>query len=391
MNKLVVLALSVFGATCAFAQTCDNSDVSKKIFNIISTDNQGFIDEITTAGDAVVDVNGVTLTSTSAASYGGFFFNGATAFQGDGGFSAKFAIQAGAGTGGGEAWEFIVADSGSRQFQPPPYSPGSANNGLSGWSRQNAMVIEFDSLNSGATEQDSSNNHISMFVGGAQVCEVTSSISFSDGNLYYVWVDFIGLQTTMEVRVSAANTDTRPTSATVACGVDMWSTLNINAANHIGFGAYNPSGASGAQHNLREIISITDAYRPEDLQDTSGECSYFTDCALRSTNSLCTTFLGNGQCTFETCPPTYVWTVGGGSCCAFVEKSSYRATGPAADIVNGGTTTCARTRVTVVYPTDASACSSGAVPTTIAATTATTVAATTVATTIATAAPDEDF
>lgn len=347
----IVFLLTLCGL--AVAQTCDNSDVSQVIHSDVTTDNGGFVNSITLSGDASVTLQGIDLTTTAAGSAGGFFFNSPTAFAGDGGFSAKFAIQSTGGSGG-EAWEFIVADGGSRQILPAPYGPGSAANGLSGWSRSNAMVIEFDTENSGAAEQDDgASNHIAMYVGGAEVCQSAAPFAFADGNTHFVWVDFIGFSQTMEVRV--ATTNSRPAAVTVQCGVDMWNTLSITPLNnYVGFAAYNPPGSTGALHSMREMISLTDAYRPE---DTDGACEYYTECELRSVNSLCTTFLGNGLCSFQSCPPVFTWAVGGASCCAFVEKSSYRATGPAAAVVAGGTTSCERQRVTTVYETDAANCS----------------------------------
>lgn len=375
----MLLLAAVVGV--AVAQTCDNSDVSQVIHSDVTTDNGGFIDSIALQGDAVANVQGIDLTSAAAGSSGGFFFNSPTAFAGDGGFSAKFAFQATGGSGG-EAWEFIVADGGSRQILPAPYGPGSVAETLSGWSRANAMVIEFDTLDSSGTdEQDEvgSGNHIAMYVGGSEVCQASVGFAFANGNTHFIWVDFVGFSQTMEVRVATSNT--RPGSATVQCGVDMWSTLSITPTNnYVGFAAYNPAEAAGAQHSLREMISLTDAYRPE---DTNGQCAYYTECELRSVSSLCTNFLGNGQCSFESCPPVYMWTVGGGSCCAFVEKASYRATGPPADVVAGGSTTCERQRVTTVYETDAANCVGGVVAAT------TVVPTTTTATVLPTA--DEDF
>lgn len=350
----IAIVLTFFGL--AWAQTCDNSDVSQVIHSDVTSTNAGFTNSITLQGDAAVNLEGIDLTTASAGSSGGFFFNAPTAFAGDGGFSAKFAMEATSGSGG-EAWEFIVADGGSRQILPAPYGPGSAANGLSGWSRSNAMVIEFDTLNSGAAEQDGgADNHIGMYLGGAEVCQSTVPFAFADGSTHFVWIDFIGFSQTMEVRV--ATTNTRPTAVTVQCGVDMWNTLSITPTNNfVGFAAYNPAGSAGAVHSMREVISLTDAYRPE---DTDGNCAYYSECQLRSVNSLCTTFLGNGLCSFEACPPVFAWTVGGSSCCAFVEKSSYRATGPAAAIIAGGSTTCERQRVTTIFETDAANCAGGA-------------------------------
>lgn len=351
----IVISLALFGL--ALAQTCDDSDVSQVIHSDLTSDNGGFANSITFQGDAAINLQGIDLTTASAGSSGGFFFNAPTAFAGDGGFSAKFAIQA-TGGAGGEAWEFIVADGGNRQILPAPFGPGAAANGLSGWSRSNAMVIEFDTLNSGATEQDGgADNHIAMYLGGAEVCQSAAPFAFADGNTHFVWVDFVGFSQTMEVRV--ATTNTRPAAVTVQCGVDIWNTLSITPTNnYVGFAAYNPAGSAGAVHSMREMLSLTDAYRP---QDTGNQCAYYSECQLRSVSSLCTTFLGNGQCSFEACPPVFAWTVGGSSCCAFVEKSSYRATGPAASVIAGGTTTCERQRVTTIYETDAANCNGSAV------------------------------
>jgi hypothetical protein len=85
------LALSVAAlATFAAAQSCDefNAGVATG-----TTDVGGLGAEATLSGDAESQAFSTKLTSPSSGSFGGLFFTAATAFQGPGGFSAKFSIQ----------------------------------------------------------------------------------------------------------------------------------------------------------------------------------------------------------------------------------------------------------------------------------------------------------
>lgn len=364
MNTILAFVTIIFFATAITAQTCDNTGISQVFHSDITQDNGSLEGEITLYGDSAktgvpaLDFSGITLTDSTPANYGGIFFNAPVAFQGDGGFSAKFAMLAASGGTNGEGWEFIVANSNNLDFAPPPFGPGNPSAGQGGWSRTNAMVIEFDTLDSsGSEEQDNSGsgNHVAMYLNGAEICQASVTETFGDGNPHYVWIDFIGFSTTMQVRLSSANS--RPEDPTVECGVDMWGSMSITENNHIGFGAYNPPSSDGAVHTLTESITFTDAYRPI---DTDEECAYYTDCALRSQNSLCTTSNGDGTCSFDSCPPVYAWTIGGGSCCSFIERNSFRSTGSDGSIVDGGSTTCALQRVTVVQlASDDSLCNGG--------------------------------
>lgn len=376
------------------AQVCDNTGISLIAQSDITSDNGSFGNEITLSGDALLDSTGISLTNTqndNAGTYGGLFFNNPANFAGSGGFSAKFALRQTAGSGG-EGWEFIIANSNNRDFAPPPFGTGNPSNGLAGWSRTNAMVIEFDTSDaSGEDEQDSSGtgNHVGMFLNGAEICQESVSSNFADGSTHFIWLDFIGFATTMQVRISTL--DSRPATPTLECGIDVWGSMSISQDNHVGFGAYNSAASTDAVHYLVEQIDYTDAYRPIDTDDT---CAYYTDCELRSSNSLCTADNGDGTCSYRTCPPVFAWTVGGGSCCSFVERNSLRSTGDNVNIIDGGRTSCAQQRVTVVKEVDDSGLCDGttnpAIVEEFTEAPATTEPVTVVPTTIATAAGNDD-
>jgi Legume lectin domain len=346
---VVVVALQ---AVIASAQLCDETEVSQVLHSDITTSNGVFSGSIGLRGEARVTLQGVNLTSSAASSYGGLFFSSSTNFQGDGGFSTKFALQSSAGLGGGEAWEFIVASSSSLSIRPPPYAVGSPNYGVSGWSRMRALVVEFDAdSSSGAAEQDVAGmgSHIAVYLSAVEQCKKAIPIAFSDGGLYYVWIDFVGFRRLLEIRVSQNGVNVRPKKPTVECAVDVWSVLDIKSSNHVGFEAYNPPGTSGAEHSLVQVITLTDAYRP---YDTAGTCASYANCRRKTENSLCTSPTGDGTtCTIETCPPTYVWDIAGTNCCSFVEKASWRITGSTAGVTAGSTVPCALTRTTIIYPT----------------------------------------
>jgi hypothetical protein len=361
-----IFAVFMLHVLVASAQLCDDTEVSQILHPDITTLNGIFSDSIALQGEALVTDQGVNLTSAAIPSdadpnnpegFGGFFFKSPTNFQGDGGFSSKFALQTSEGMGGGEAWEFIIANQNSLDIVPPPYSSGSANFGSSGWSRARALVIEFDTDDSsGVAEQDTLGigTHIAMYLNGVEQCETGVTSSFSDGGLYYIWVDYIGFSTTLEVRVSPNGENTRPATATARCSVDVWSVLDITQDNYVGFAAYNPAKSLGSEHSLVEVLTLTDAYRP---YDTRGTCASYSNCRLKSENSLCTKPNGDSvTCTIETCPPVYVWDVSGASCCAFVEKASWRITGSAVGVTSGSSVTCEEKRTTIVYATNLSNC-----------------------------------
>lgn len=338
-------------------QTCDNTQVSQVLHSDITSDNGVFRSSISLQGQAAVDSNGVTLTSTSAAAYGGFFLTTNTNFQGDGGFSSKFAIQAVSGQGLGEAWEFIIASEANRAFAPPPYAEGSASYGLSGWSRSNSFVVEFDAVaNSGAAEQDFlvSGPHIAVYLDGIEQCKTPVDAAFASGSVYYIWIDYIGFSSTLQIRVSAAGQDARPSSVTTSCSVDIWSVMDIDASNYVGIAAYNPSSSSGASHALRSIFTLVDAYRPV---DTDGQCAFYSRCSLKTENSLCTSPRGDGTtCLLTACLRTPVWDVAGSLCCAFVEKSSWRIAGGVVAPEAGRVVSCSQQRTTIVYEAPAGTC-----------------------------------
>lgn len=335
------------------AQVCDTSEV---IYSKLTTINSAFTSQIAIAGDIVIDNVDTTLTSTTADSYGGFFFTSPTDFTGPGGFSVKFTVQStDISAGVGDAWEFIVAGSSNLDLVPPPYSAGSTNAGLSGWSRLNAFVVEFDSLDSGTAEQDSSANHVAIYLAGNEECKTDIAVSVSSGDKYTIWVDYSGFSAKAEVRVSAANDGTRPTTATLMCELDIWSTLDISGSNHIGFMAYNPA-SGGAEHSLVDTLSIADSYNPYDA-DT---CAIYANCAQKTVDALCliSQGQGSGSCLLNSCTAGYVWDVSGTDCCAFIEKSTWglsasAGSGPFSD---GDTVACEEVQRTIAFLTTSDNC-----------------------------------
>lgn len=338
----------------AIAQICVSSEV---IFSDITSINSAYTSQISLAGNANVDRTDTSLTTTASDSFGGFFFNSPTDFTGPGGFSVKFTIQStDTSVGVGDVWEFIVAGSSNLDLVPPPYAPGSGNEGLSGWSRRNAFVVEFDSLNSGGTEQDSSTNHVAMYLAGTEQCTTDVSFSFASGNQYTVWVDYSGFAAKAEVRVSTANDATRPTSATLSCDVDIWSTLDISAANHVGFMAYNPS-RGGAEHSLVDSLSVADSYNPYDA-DT---CAVYANCAQKTVDGLCLTPQDSSNCLLSDCSAGYIWDVTGTDCCAFIEKSTWGLSDSAGSgpFSAGQVVACEQVQRTIAFLTTSDDCAGG--------------------------------
>lgn len=336
-------------------QTCASNTILSITYTDLNNGNSAFTSSITTGGDMGVGTTSTTLTSTAGDSYGGFFFSSPTDFQGPGGFSAKFVIQAtDTSAGVGDAWEFIVAGSGNINIEPPPYTSGSASFEQSGWSRLNAFVMEFDALNSGTDNDDESTNHIAGYLAGTEMCTTNLGASLASGDKYTVWVDYNGFSTSAQIRISSANSETRPTSATIDCSVDIWGTLDISSANYIGFMAYNPS-SGGAQHSMVDTLSIVDAYRPFD----SNDCAAYANCAQRSvTGNLCLTSSDSSTCIVGSCDPGYIWDESGSECCAFIEKGTWSLSDSVdvSTLSSGDVVACQESRKTIAFPVDTSNC-----------------------------------
>lgn len=359
MSLLFILASSLFFINqlgTIHAQTCASETILSVTYTDLNDKNSAFTSSITRDGDIVVGSTSTALTTTASESYGGFFFTAPTDFQGPGGFSVKFILQAtDTGASVGDAWEFIVAGSSNLDIVSPPYTSGSTNNGLSGWTRLNAFVVEFDTLNSGSDHEDDSTNHVAGYLAGTEVCSQDLAVSLASTAKYTVWVDYNGFSTSAQIRISDANSETRPDDATLDCNVDIWGTLDISASNHIGFMAYNPTGG-GAEHSMVDVLSVADAYRPFD----SSDCAAYANCAQRTgTDNLCLTSADSTTCTLSSCAAGYVWDVSGTECCAFIEKGTWAladsaGSGPFSD---GDTVDCEEVRRTIAFPVDASNCS----------------------------------
>lgn len=335
------------------AQTCVSSQV---IFSDLTSINSAYTSQISLSGNANVDSSDTSLTTTAADSFGGFFFASPTDFTGPGGFSVKFAIQStDTSAGPGDVWEFIVAGSSNLDIVSPPYSAGSGNEGLSGWSRRNAFVVEFDSLNSGTGEQDESTNHVAIYLAGDEQCKTDVAFSFASGDKYTVWVDYSGFASKAEVRVGGANDDTRPTSATLSCDVDIWSTMDISTANHVGFMAYNPS-TGGAEHSLVDSLSVADSYNPYDFDS----CSVYGSCSQKNVDALCLTPQTSSTCLLADCSAGYIWDLSGTDCCAFVEKATWALSDSAGSgpFSAGDTVACEQVQRTIAFLTTPDQCAS---------------------------------
>lgn len=350
---LLVPLLSLLAyLTPTYSQTCVSTEV---IFSDLTNVNAAFTTQIARSDSLRIDSTGTYLTDTSSNSAGGFFFTSPTDFQGPGGFSVKFVLQStDTSVGVGDAWEFIVASSTNLDLLPPPYANGEPNAGLSGWSRLNAFVVEFDSHNSGSDEQDTSTNHIAIFLSGTKVCSADVPFSFASGDKYTVWVDYSGFATQAFIRVSDPNDGTRPTSSTLTCDVDIWSTVDIDASNHVGFMAYNPS-TGGAEHSLVDLLSVADSYNPRDA-DT---CAIYANCVQKDiTDAQCLAELSSSTCLISSCDAGYVWDVSGTDCCAFVEKSTWilSASAGSGPFLDGAVVDCETAQRTIATLTDSSNC-----------------------------------
>lgn len=351
------LLLFLYVLPSAIAQVCDFNTVTVTTFANLTTEDPTFTNAITLLGDATISTAAISLTTTSPTSYGAFFLNNPTSFQATGAFSLKFTLSTLATAAASGAWELIITTAANRSIAPPPYAPGAAANAVAGWSRLGALVVEFDSSNSGSSEQDDSASHLAVFLSGVRQCTTDLIVPPATTGEQTVWIDYDGFSTRLDIRIGTAGSDVRPTATTLSCVIDIWSTLDISTAHHIGFAAYNNGVTSGAAHALMGPITIIDAYRPLDTSD----CAAYAKCAPRTTNTplcLLDDFDLDGSCLLLQCNEGHVWDVSGSSCCAFVEKGAWVATDAAGPgpFVPGQFLQCEQKRRIVGYLTTSNNC-----------------------------------
>ncbi len=330
------------------AQFCNDYTISRIIYAEITTSSPIFRPEIELYGDATVLSSHTRLTKAAPGSFGGFFLAAPTEFQGPGGFSVKFALKAFGGKANGDAWELIIARENAAVL-PAPFGLGKSAHGKSGWSRRGALVVEFDARNSGASEKDANENHVSAFLDGVEQCETKLSSVFDDGQKRTIWVDYIGFKTTLEVFISSPGSSKRPGSPTLRCSVDVWAKLDINQRHHVGFAAYNAPDSGGVEHALVDGISVSDAYRPFDAR----YCAVYAPCRVKEDRKLCVVPIGNNMCELQRCDTKYVWDVTGDRCCGFIEKASWVVKGNLTNFdEEGDRASCVLDRKTISFIAD---------------------------------------
>lgn len=355
----------VFTALClqVRAQNCDTTGITTLVVADVSTISSDSTATLVGAATAQA-LSGIELTTAVSGSFGGLFLNNPTAFQGPGGFSIKFSIQNTGTANHGGAWEFIIAESSNRAFSSPPFASPAASNGLSGWSRKNSFVVEFDIRDSGTPEQDTSSDHISVFLAGAEqmVCKhgLPAGTSFGSGTQYTIWIDYSGFNTNLEIRYGT-DSSTRPTAAATSCSVNVWGTLDISNSHYIGFGAYNDASgdADATVLSLTESLSAVDARRPID----GATCAIFDKCSRKSVNGLCSPLndASASTCTLVACGTACQWDLSGSRCCAFVERGGWQATDSTAANQAGDVVSCSLIRNTILQEVDDNLCSGAAV------------------------------
>lgn len=111
-----------------------------------------------------------------------------------------------------------------------------------------SLVIEFDTYQNGYAE-DPNNNHIGINLNGKvkSIATVKSPFIMNNGSTYYVWVDYDGNATKLDIRIS--DSSTRPAEATLSHTIDL-SDLYTGAV-YVGF-----SAATGAGHEQHDIKSL---------------------------------------------------------------------------------------------------------------------------------------
>lgn len=123
---------------------------------------------------------------------------------------------------------------------------GGAGGGIGYQGINNSVVIEFDTWNNGAVD-DNDGNHVGIALNGNidSVVQQTVATRMNNGAIWSAWVDYNGLTDLLEVRLS--QNGSRPDDVLVSLNVDLVSILGVPDA-FIGF--TSGTGAAGGYHDI---------------------------------------------------------------------------------------------------------------------------------------------
>ena len=113
----------------------------------------------------------------------------------------------------------------------------------------NRVAVEFDTFVN-HEYNDPAVPHVGIDIGGnLNSATASSPISFNNGAVWYVWVDYVASSQNLQVRVSS--TSAKPLNATISSTVNLFTTtLGFSSTMYLGFG-----GASGADLETATVLS----------------------------------------------------------------------------------------------------------------------------------------
>lgn len=134
---------------------------------------------------------------------------------------------------------------------------GGSGGGIGFANLPNSVGVEFDTWNNGNVDQFNG-NHIGIDINGNMASNPLVPVvqTLNDGSIYSAWIDYNGLNDSLEVRF--AQNSNRPVSPLLSTIVDLESVLGSSNA-YVGF-----TSGTGSAYNDHDILSFTfaDEFKP---------------------------------------------------------------------------------------------------------------------------------
>ena len=104
-----------------------------------------------------------------------------------------------------------------------------------GYTFPSSVAIEFDTYRD-TQYDDPSSPHVGIDLNGNLISVVTSTANaFSNGNVWYAWVNYVGTSQFLQVFVSSSST--KPSTPTLQYPINLYTTLGSSPTMYVGFGA----------------------------------------------------------------------------------------------------------------------------------------------------------
>ncbi len=234
-----------------FALTC------KSLCGSFLYNNFSSIEGLQLNGVAAVSNNNLRLTRSPNWEAGSVFTTTPTQLGSQNSFSVFFQFKITDAIGIGDA-DGAGADGLVFVIQTVSNNVGASGGGIGYQGITPSVGIEFDTFNNGSGYNDPDGNHVGINLNGdpASVVTASESVSFNNGQIWNIWVDYNGATQLLEARWSTGTA--RPSAAQLSNTVDLAALLNQNSA-YIGFTA--ATGAGSENHDIL-YWDFRDSYNP---------------------------------------------------------------------------------------------------------------------------------